>query len=67
MDRKGIIIMEQILINYTKDDEGKIQLVVSSLNADGTRISQTPKANNLTPNDIKFVEALELLVKTYCK
>ena len=65
MDRKEFIMNEQILINYTKDNEGKVSVSLSHAKSDGTTKAKIVSDKKKTDKDIDFINALTLLINTY--
>ena len=56
---------EQILINYTKDNEGKISVSLSHAKPDGKKKKKIVSDKKKTDKDIDFINALTLLINTY--
>ena len=54
--------MKQVILNITKDEEGKHSIILQCTKDDDTKIVKVVSANQITTKDEKFIEDVENLI-----
>ena len=58
--------MKQVILNITKDEEGKHSIIIDATRDDDTKIVKVINYNQITTKDEKFIEDVEnLIIENY--